>query len=134
MNKHAGYLAGFIFLVLFSAGFLCSGSSTVQPQITITAVDCPVDSIQITANAVKNNATNNWVVTLTVNVKCNGRNIPNAEIKVTYLYVDYKLTTNASGDILKRFAPATGDPTGNTVNITLKGAGDSEKKADITVK
>lgn len=135
MNKVIIFLSVYVSLLLISSGFSCGGGSgtTVQPIVTITAVDCPADSIQINATAKRNNATNNWIVTLNVNVKCNGRNIPNAEIKVTYLSTDYKITTDAGGDVSKRFPPATADPAGNSMSVTVKGAGDSEVKRDITV-
>lgn len=133
MNNKLFFFFVVLFLsVLWITGFLCSGG-TVQPVITISAVDCPADSIQINGTAIRNNATNNWITTLNVNVKCNGRNIPNAEIKVTYLYSDSKITTNANGDATRRFGPATGDPVGGTVNVTVKGAGDKEVKKDIII-
>jgi hypothetical protein len=125
----------FVYLIIFvfsTLGFLCNGGNE-QPAITIRAVDCPAENILITATATRNNATNNWIVTVRVNVKCNGQNIPNAEIKIKYLGSDYKANTDASGDVSRPFPPATGDPVGNTVKVTVMGTGDAETKVDIVV-
>lgn len=135
LNKSYFCFSLLAFQVILFSGFSCTGSSGTneQPEITITAIDCPADSVQITATAKRNNATNNWVVNLSVNVKCNGRNISNAEIKVNYLYTDYKITTNSTGDASRRFGPATADPKGGTIKVTVKGAGDNEVKKDVTI-
>lgn len=123
-----------ILICFIVSGYLCNGgsSSTTTPTITINAIDCPSDSVQVVLSATRNNATNNWIVTVSVNVKCNGRNYNNAEIKLTYLGSDYKITTDANGDASRRFPPATGDPTGNSVKITIKGS-DSEVERTTTV-
>ncbi len=121
-----------VLLFITAGGYLCNGGGT--PQFQITAIDCPVENIVLTVTATKAGSTDRWTVTVNVNVKCNGVNIPNAEIKVTYLGVDYKTTTNATGDASSRIGPLHAPQAGNTGNVTVIGTGGNEKTAPFTVQ
>jgi hypothetical protein len=98
----------------------CPPESGKTKPVTITAVDCPADSIVITPTITVAGTTNNWVVAVNVNVKCNGKNISNAEVKVNYAYTDYKITTDGSGNASARARVQTNDRPSGTATVTVK--------------
>jgi hypothetical protein len=111
----------------------CWGSSTT-PRITLNAVDCEKDKIQITAAKTVSGSTSNWVVLIEVTVKCDGAALPNAEFKFTPWIGDpLKLTTDNQGKGSYRKQVGTSERPGNlTVEVEVEGS-DGMRTESITV-
>lgn len=112
----------------------CPGSgSSNQPTITLTVTDCAGDNITMTATGSKTQGTGNrWQVTATIDVKCSGAPVPNAELKAEFWWPGgtLKLTTGPDGKATYR-RTVDADPTGNAYTVTIK-ANDGEKPASYT--
>lgn len=111
------------------------GCPATTPTVTLTATDCPVDDISITATTVVTGSKPNFTVTVNVTVTCAGNALPNAELKVEWWFgTIVKITTDATGKATARRGNIWADPRGQKVTITIVGADDEEKTVEVTVQ
>lgn len=119
------------FLFLF---YGCPGSG--EPKITLTVTDCPVQNITIEENTrVTTQTGNQWTMSTTITVKCNGKPAKNADIKVKFWWPKgtFKLTTNEKGKVRKTKRGQGARPTGEKFTVTIVGS-DGEKPQEFTIQ
>lgn len=130
-------LLGCILAVLCCACFgflLISGCDGTSPTITLTATDCPVDDIKITATATKSGNKPNFAVKITVVVTCNDNPLSEAELKVTWwIGPAVKVKTDQDGKATASKGRIWADPSGQTVKVTIEGSDDT-KTVTVTVE
>ncbi len=109
----------------------CNDKST---PITIKAVDCPKDMINISVTATPVPKGPDWVAHFVITVTCNGAPIDGAEVSAqvsSWFTKTWK--TNAKGQIIENSSPPKqGDPEGQTVKVTVVGS-DGEKSEEVKV-
>lgn len=111
----------------------CDGSQP-QPTITLTATDCPVDDIKITATATKSGNKPNFAVKITVVVTCNDNPLSEAELKVEWwVGPAVKIKTDQDGKASASKGRIWADPSGETVEVTIEGSDDT-KTVTVTIK
>ncbi len=132
--------SGFFMLCLFIAlpfFYGCPPDST--PGITLTVTDCSKDKISFTildSMHLKEPASPN-IVQATVQINCDGKPVQGGEVKVDFpflgsTFTPYKLTTDNDGKISIKNDKIGSDPTGRSIEITIKG-NDGEKIVTITI-
>ncbi len=130
-------LLGGILAVICCACFgflLIGGCDGTPPTITLTATDCLVDDIKITATATKSGRKPNFTVKITVVVTCNGNPLPNAQLKVEWwIGPAVRVTTDKDGKASASKGRIWADPSGQTVELTIEGSDDT-KTVKVTVK
>lgn len=107
------------FFGLLMLGLVSCGSS--QPTITLTAIDCPVDEISLTATITKRRGPSRTTTTVKVTVTCMGEAVNEAEINVNFwgLFTK-KAMTDENGEV--SVSQVTGaDTTGLNVTVTIEG-------------
>jgi len=111
--------APILYLSVLLAG--CGGSS--QPDIILEVTDCPADDITMSVTSSKTSSSGNqWNIRVIVEVKCAGKIVPNAELKMKFWWPGeaFKLKTGPDGKTMYRRRVAA-DPTGNTYSVTIRG-------------
>ena len=125
--------------LLFNASILylslllvaCGGSS--QPEIILEATNCPADDITISVASSKTSSSGSqWNMRVIVEVKCAGKIVPNAELKMKFWWPGnaFKLKTGPDGKVMYRRRLAA-NPTGNIFSITIRGH-DTERSESYT--
>ena len=107
----------------------------VIPDITLTVTDCPTEHITVTPTVkVRQQSSGVWIVEITVNIKCMGEVVDQAELKLDYSWLskDFKIKTNENGDAKGRQRIASSvKPTGS-ITITIEGSdGEEEQTVDF---
>jgi len=112
---------------LIFVGVGCGGS---QPNITIKAIDCPVDDIGLTATVTKRRDPSRTTTTVKVTVTCMGEAVNAAEIYVDFWGLFNKtITTDENGEASA--SQVTGaDTTGLEVTVTVEG-NDGEREVVV---
>lgn len=118
-----------LFLTVLLSG--CGDSS--QPEIILEATNCPADDITISVASSKTSSSGSqWNMRVIVEVKCAGKIMPNAELKMKFWWPgnEFKLKTGPDGKVMYRRRVAA-NPTGNTYSITIRGH-DTERSESYT--
>lgn len=122
-----------IFILLFLPAFYgCPGTGT--PTITLTAIDCKTNDITVTdSTKVISRPGNEWLFSTTITVKCNGKVVKDAELKVKFWFKDaIKRKTNKNGQISYR-DNFHANPKGEKFKVTIEGK-DGDKTQEFTVQ
>jgi hypothetical protein len=127
-----------LFLGLASSLFLQEGcprgsAPPPPPTITLNAIDCPKDQVQINPTVTKTGGGGRkWALHVSVAVKCNGRPIKAEFLVKVDDWWTQKYITNDNGELTVNGPPQDGDPGGQSVNVTVNG-NDGEKQETLTV-
>jgi hypothetical protein len=108
-----------------------SGGS--QPVITLTATDCPKGQINMTVKATEFQQGAKWRTKVEVTVTCGGQPIK-AEIKISVSggWWTEKFQTDAQGKLTATGPPKDGEPSGQSVTVTVQGSdGETQKQVPI---
>lgn len=113
-----------VLALLFAVSlFGCPNGDSDQPVITLTVTDCATGDITMTLSGTEAAAAGNqWRITATIEVKCSGAPVPNAELKAEFWWPGgtLKLVTGQDGKAThSRMLHA--DPSGSTYTVTIKG-------------
>lgn len=108
------------------------------PKVTLTSTTCKANDIKIAFEntIVMKDPGTPYIVQTVVVVTCAGEPLPDAEIRVHFpflsLFDPYKQKTDTDGKITVKNDNIGSDPTGKSIEITIKGS-DEEKKATLTL-
>lgn len=114
--------------------FLVTGCPEKSTTRALVPSSCNSDSLRITATAIKSGPENNWRVEVKVNIKCGTVLLGNTELKLNYNGDDFIYMTNAAGDFSRKFGPATGNPTGVRVTVSVMGSDGNEAAISTLVQ
>ena len=112
-------------------GSSCTDDESSPPTIPLTVTDCAQEDITMTLSGTKRGLGNNWKIEAAIHVKCSGRDVVNAELKLEFWWPGgtFKRKTGPDGKYTyRRTSPY---PTGNSYQVTLKG-NDGEKGKSYT--
>jgi len=113
--------ARFFACVVLGALMLAFGCGDDQPVITVTAIDCPIEDIELTATITKRRGPSQTVTTATVTVKCAGEPVNEAQINVNFWGLFTRTaTTNAEGQA-SASQVTHADTSGLEVTVTVVG-------------
>lgn len=135
-NFITGFSAPGIFLcaMVLTGCWLFGGGG----KVTLTVTNCPKESISITFSdslTMKDSGTP-YIVQAVVTIRCNGEPVNGAEIKVEWPWLSndkpMKVNTDADGKYSIKKDNLGSDPTGQTIEVTIKGS-DGEKTATLTI-
>jgi hypothetical protein len=106
-----------------------------QAQITLTAVDCPKDSVSlaVTTQTRQQGSAGNWVTTVSITVTCGmaAKPLGGAELRVETTWGTLKWVADASGKTTGR-GTTHSSTSGQTVKVTIQGS-DGEKVTSVTI-
>jgi len=128
------FLYFFIAAIFSSIIFLWFGCKGSQPEIILTAINCPKDSIEVEATLTVSGNSPNMTVKLEAYITCNGRPVKNPEVKLEFWWPNgtMKKTGDAQGKVVHRKTGLHSHPGTQTVPITVKGS-DGDKKHNVTL-
>jgi hypothetical protein len=107
-----------------------TGCGSEQPEITLTAIDCPVDEIDISVTITKRRDPSRTTTTAKITVTCMGEPVNEAEINVNFWDLFTKKDkTDENGELT--VSQVTGaDTTGLEVTVTVEGE-DGEREVVV---
>ena len=120
-------------LLMVGVGFGCGSDddSEEQPVITLTAIDCPVEDIQLSVVVTKRRDPSRTVTTATITVTCADEAVNNAELSVSFWGVRTRVgSTNEEGKLTVSQVTSV-DTTGLEVTVTVEGS-DGESEVVVT--
>jgi hypothetical protein len=124
-----------LYLLLLTALFFFYGCPGGNPKITLEVTDCPKDQITITdQTTVRSISGEQWQLTTTITVKCNGQPANKADIKLEFWWPNgtFKKQTNDKGEVRFTKKGQGSKPSGQTFTVTIVG-NDGEMTKDFTV-
>ena len=121
-----------LLLIVFLLGIYgCPDNS--QPKITLKATACLKGNITIEHDTeVRSIPGEQWNLKSTITVKCNGKPVPNAEIKVEFWWPggEFKRTTGPTGTTTVSKKGHGAPPKGQKFTVTIIGS-DGEKEVEL---
>jgi len=124
--------------MLFGLCLLVAGTVLMQcgnSGITLTATNCPKDSIRVTESTrITTQSGNQWLLSTVITVYCGSTPLPDAEVEVKFWWPDgdIKLTTDGNGQIPYRKQGHGSKPTGESFDVRIVGS-DGERTQTFTI-
>ena len=133
MPRSNSWILALAVLALVGVPLGCPDSDET-PTITLTATDCEKDKISVTASKSVGGSPSNWVVTVSIEVKCDGQPLGNAQLKYTsWIGVSTRLETDGDGKTSARGRVSTSERPGSLdVTVEIEGS-DGTKTVPLTV-
>lgn len=123
-------VASFLVCAFFGLLMLGWGCGDDQPTITLTAIDCPVEDIELSVTITKRRDPSRTTTTAKITVTCMGDPVNEAQINVDFWGLFSKTEKTDENGELTVSQVTSADTTGLEVTVTVEGQ-DGEREVVV---